>query len=192
MWLKCLALILSLTVSYGLSTLTWKWNFIVSLFNLQSFLFKHSGVHFASLPVSKSLKNWDQNGVRGQAKKQRAVLSYIVLVMFVHADLGAYSRIGLNRGAHIALFARWGDSENAIKFASDNLAEAVGSLSTCLNVCLKVLLPGAGWLNVWTVVNRWIALLFWSTVSSFSFCYQVSETDCTKKDHMGTCERLHL
>lgn len=137
-------------------------------------------------------KNWDQNGVRGQATKQRAVLSYIVLVMFVHENLGAYSRIGFHKAAHIALFAHWGDSVNAIKFASDNVAEAVGSLSRCLNVCLKVLLPGAGWLNVWTAVNRWIALLFWSTVSSFSFCYQVSEKDCMKNDHMRTCHWLRL
>lgn len=146
--------------------------------NSQSFLPKHCGVHLASLLICKLWENSDQNGVWGQATKQRAVLSYIVLVMSVHENFASEHAEELSSTKSIRYFICTLGWFSECYWSLPLTKVAVGCLNRCLNVCLKVLLSGAGWLNVWTAVNRWIALLFWSTVSSFCF----SAKYCMKKN----------
>lgn len=186
--------IVSLPTSYGPSTLLWKWNFILSLCNLQGFL-RNIVVFTLQVFPFATLEKIETKMVFG-AKLQNNEQSSLTLFWWCLSTKALPGSIqpawAPQKSTHY--FAHWGGSVNVgwrLPLTAW-VTEAGGCLSWCLSVCLKVLLPGAGWLNVWTTVNRWIALLFWSTVSSFSFCYQVSEPLAKGLYEIGSHENLSL
>lgn len=161
--------IVSLPTSYGLSTLLWKWNFILSLRNLQGF-YRNIAVFTLQVFPFATLEKIQTKMVFG-AKLQNNEQSSLTLFWWclsTKALLGSIQPAWApQRSTHY--FAHWGGSVNVgwSLPLTTWVTEAGGCLSWCLSVCLKVLLPGAGWLNVWTTVNRWIALLFWSSLKLF-------------------------